>query len=113
MSAKSKLECLPLQSLLKVKKAINLDVEMSHNKLSHYVPLPQPYTQIREYLRGKYHCTINLLHYWFGLICFAKKVSCHTAESKPVKQEVNSTAILPPLVLPAQIFYGPKILKRD
>jgi hypothetical protein len=26
-------------------------------------------------------------------------VSCHTAEPKPVKQEVNGTVILPPLVL--------------
>ncbi len=29
-----------------------------------------------------------------------KSVSCHTANSKPVKQEVNSTVILPPLVFP-------------
>ncbi len=27
-------------------------------------------------------------------------VSCHIADSKPVKQEVNSTVILPPLVFP-------------
>jgi hypothetical protein len=27
-------------------------------------------------------------------------VSCHTADSKPAKQEVNSTVILPPLVFP-------------
>ncbi len=27
-----------------------------------------------------------------------KIVSCHTADSKPVKQEVNSTVTLPPLV---------------
>jgi hypothetical protein len=27
-----------------------------------------------------------------------KFVSCHTVDSKPVKQEVNSTVILPPLV---------------
>jgi len=26
--------------------------------------------------------------------------SCHTADSKPVKQEVNGTVILPPLILP-------------
>jgi hypothetical protein len=31
-------------------------------------------------------------------------VSCHTADSKPVKQEVNSTVILPPLVFPGQGF---------
>ncbi len=30
-----------------------------------------------------------------------KIVSCHTADSKPVKQEVNSTMILPHLVFPA------------
>ncbi len=29
-----------------------------------------------------------------------KTVSCHTADSKPVKQEVNGTVILPPLVFP-------------
>jgi hypothetical protein len=42
---------------------------------------------------------------WFGLVCFANKtyiVSCHTAaDSKPVKQEVNGTVLLPPLVFPA------------
>jgi hypothetical protein len=27
-----------------------------------------------------------------------KIVSCHTADSKPVKQEVNGTVMLPPLV---------------
>ncbi len=27
-------------------------------------------------------------------------VSCHTADSKPVKQEVSGTVILPPLVFP-------------
>jgi hypothetical protein len=27
----------------------------------------------REYYRGKYHCTVDLLFYWFGLICFANK----------------------------------------
>jgi hypothetical protein len=30
----------------------------------------------------------------------AKIVSCHTADSKPAKQEVNGTVILPPLVFP-------------
>jgi hypothetical protein len=29
-----------------------------------------------------------------------KIVSCHTADSKPVKQEVKGTVILPPLVFP-------------
>jgi hypothetical protein len=31
-----------------------------------------------------------------------KIVSCHTADSKPVKQEINGTVILPPLVFPGQ-----------
>jgi hypothetical protein len=31
-----------------------------------------------------------------------KNVSCHTADSKPVKQEVNSTVIVPPLVFPSE-----------
>jgi hypothetical protein len=26
----------------------------------------------REYLKGKYHCTIDLFD-WFGLVCFANK----------------------------------------
>jgi hypothetical protein len=32
-----------------------------------------------------------------------KIVSSHTADSKPVKQEVNGTVILPPLVFPVEI----------
>ncbi len=34
---------------------------------------------------------------WSG----SKIIRCHTADSKPVKQEVNGTVILPPLVFPA------------
>ncbi len=30
-------------------------------------------TEIREYKKGKYHCTIDLLFDWFGLACFANK----------------------------------------
>jgi hypothetical protein len=37
---------------------------------------------------------------WSVLQIKTKIVSCHTADSKPVKQEVNSTVILPPLVFP-------------
>jgi hypothetical protein len=33
-----------------------------------------------------------------------KIVSCHTADSKPVKQEVNGTLILLPLVFPGRVF---------
>jgi hypothetical protein len=38
---------------------------------------------------------------WSVLQIKTKIVSCHTADSKPVKQEVNSTVIPPPLVFPA------------
>jgi len=37
---------------------------------------------------------------WSVLQIKTKIVSCHTADSKPVNQEVNSTVILPPLVFP-------------
>jgi hypothetical protein len=33
----------------------------------------------------------------------AKIVSCHKADSKPVKQKVNGTVIPPPLVFPAYL----------
>ncbi len=39
---------------------------------------------------------------WISLFCkYKKNISCHTADSKPVKQEVNTIVILPPLVFPA------------
>ena len=56
--------------------------------------------------RGKYHCTVDLLFDWFGLSVLqikTKIVSSHTADSKPVKQEVNGTVIIPPLVFPAKV----------
>jgi hypothetical protein len=55
-------------------------------------------------LKGKYHCSIDLRFDWFRLVCFANKMriaSYHRADSKRVKQEVNGTVILPPLVFPA------------
>jgi hypothetical protein len=62
---------------------------------------------------GKYHCTIDLLFDCFELVCFANEnknvVSSHTADSKPVKQEVNGTVISPPLVFPVfnfEIYFG-------
>jgi hypothetical protein len=39
---------------------------------------------------------------WSALQIKAKNVSCHTAVSKPVKQKVKGTMILPPLVFPAE-----------
>ncbi len=49
------------------------------------------------------HCIIDLLFDLFGIVCFTNKnkiVNCDTADSKPVKQEVNGTAIVSPLVFP-------------
>jgi hypothetical protein len=51
--------------------------------------------------------TVPLTSCWTGLDksvlqIKTKIVGCHTADSKPVKQEVNSTVILPPLVFPDQ-----------
>jgi hypothetical protein len=65
---------------------------------------------------GKYHSTIDLLFDWFGLVVLqikTKIVSCHTADSKPVKQEVNSTVILPPLVFPALCVESPNVTKAS
>ncbi len=39
---------------------------------------------------------------WSVLYIKTKVVSCHTADSKPVKQEVNGTVILPPFVFLAE-----------
>jgi len=49
-----------------------------------------------------------------------KVVSCHTADSKQVKQEVIGTVILPPLVFPDLVFivdvvshaHGPLLIAR-
>ena len=42
-----------------------------------------------------------------------KIVSYHTADSKPVKQEVNCTVILPPLVFPGQTMVSQSVRKRE
>jgi hypothetical protein len=59
----------------------------------------------RSYTKGG-SITILLTSYVTGLDSSilqikTKIVSCHTADSKPFKQEVNGTVILPPLVFPA------------
>ncbi len=42
-----------------------------------------------------------------------KTVSCLTADSKPVKQEVNRTVILPPLVFPGLALKGKNYLENS
>jgi hypothetical protein len=38
-----------------------------------------------------------------------KIVCCYSADSKPVKQEVNGTVILPPLVFPGRMILPPLV----
>jgi hypothetical protein len=54
-------------------------------------------------LKGEYHCTIDLLFDWFGISYMTTDNFCFYLQyrlSRPVKQEVNSTGILPPFVFP-------------
>ena len=41
-----------------------------------------------------------------------KIVSSHTADSKPVKQEVNGTMILPSLVFPAMLLHSKPVVMK-
>jgi len=40
-----------------------------------------------------------------------KMVSCHTADSKPVKQKINGTVILPPFVFPGLCYASHNVAK--
>ncbi len=54
-----------------VKQEVN---GMWYSPLKYSLPNQIPTdTKFREYWRGKYHCTIDLLFDWFGLVCFANK----------------------------------------
>ncbi len=56
----------------------------------------------REYLGGKYHCTVDLLFDWFGFVCFANKnKNCQLSYNR--FQEVDGTMLLPPLVFPGSL----------
>ena len=79
-----------------------------------YLPWPPKgdATQIGSFLSGNTkggRITVPLTFCFTGmdssvLQIKTRIVSCHTAESKPVKQEVNGTVILPLLVFPALKF---------
>jgi hypothetical protein len=56
----------------------------------------------RGILKGEEHCTIDLLLDWFGISCMTTDNFCFYLQNKPVKQEVNGTVILPPLVFPVK-----------
>ncbi len=58
----------------------------------------------REYLRGKYHCTVDLLFDWFGISCMTTDNFCFYLRNRLIqtsqKKEVNGTVILSFLVFP-------------
>jgi hypothetical protein len=39
---------------------------------------------------------------WSGISCMTTDIFCKTDQSKSVKQELNRTVLLPPLVFPVQ-----------
>jgi hypothetical protein len=72
--------------------------------------MPSSVTESREYKRGKYHCTVDLLSDWFGISCMTIDNFCFYLQNRLIQtsqQEVNSTVILPPLVFPAESY--PKV----
>ncbi len=61
--------------------------------------LAEIYETGQEILKGEVPLTSCLTGLDLSVLQIkTKMVSCHTADSKPVKQEVNGTVILPPLV---------------
>jgi Thioredoxin len=56
------------------------------------------YGLIREYLRGKYHCTIDLLLDWFVIRSITTHNFYFYFQNRLIT--TNSTVILPPLVFP-------------
>jgi hypothetical protein len=65
-----------------------------------------PLCQLVQISQGILKGELSMYHWPPVLQIKTKIVSCHTADSKPVKQEVNSTVILPPPVfLGLALFY--------
>ncbi len=52
------------------------------------------YSLIREYLRGKYHCTIDFLFDWFGLVCFAYKIQKLSVVIQLIPNQSNRRSIV-------------------
>jgi hypothetical protein len=63
--------CFLVQALLSVATSLTTQSVLAHEPTK--VELPASKGQGREYLRGKYHCTIDLLFDLFGLDCFENK----------------------------------------
>ncbi len=43
------------------------------------------YKKGREYLRGKYHCTIDLLFDWFGISCMPTDYFCFYLQNRLIQ----------------------------
>jgi hypothetical protein len=58
----------------------------------------------KEYLRRKYHCTVDLLFDWFGISCMTTDNFRFYLQNRLIQtsktEEVNGRVILPPLVFP-------------
>jgi hypothetical protein len=50
--------------------------------------------QAREYYRGNYHCTIDLLFDLFGLICFANKKQKLSVVIQPISIQSNRRSMV-------------------
>ncbi len=60
--------------LNRIRRRQNVLHSVSCKRLLSVMPLVEDTLRwAREYLRGKYHCTIDLLFDWFILVCFANK----------------------------------------
>ncbi len=46
---------------------------------------PAPLTLSREYLRGKYHCTIDILFDWFGIRCMTTDNFCRYLQNRRIQ----------------------------
>jgi hypothetical protein len=80
--------------------SITLELSITFLELSIIFP-ENSYSTGREYLRGKYHCTVDLLIDWFGISCMITDTFCFYLQNRLIQtsqQEVNGTMILPPLV---------------
>ncbi len=85
------------------------------NKLQCYTTLgwkslPGTNTLARESLRGKYHCTIDLLFYWFGISCMTTDSLCFYLQNRLIQtsqtgvQQYSDTS---PFSIPCSSLSGP------
>ena len=99
-----------------IKPYVQVTGAPSRNKLqcllrTRFTPQPNIISAGAGYIKGGISITVPLTFCLTGLDqsvlqIETKIVSCHTADCKPVKREVNGTVILPPLSIPWQVCLG-------